>query len=680
MARVLIVHHKWDADVALPLAGRLRRCGLIPATHQAGEPGSPALQRPASVVIILWSGALAVDEAALRDAAMLASQRGARLLRIDDTEPPPEAFENKDLRMVSAYEPLCADDVLLRRLGLDQAARTQSPLVRVMAEPQRRRVGRRPGLWGAALGVLVLAILGLTMAWRENDDALAAATALAHAQDQVTRPALARDVLARLDALLESEDPLAIRAALQGLETAPEAARLRARADALEEAAWREAARTSDAAARLLAIEAFRASFPGSPRLTGVVATAVSEARDHIVTAQRDLGALGFAAGPANGVMRAETEEAVRAFQTEIALPATGLIDTAFLGALERALGERLEGGGAWSRSEAPGSSPRLRASQEGAGREENGRGTRHHGGSLQGRGGQGGDQRGDLVAAASSRSSPGARSARAAAGLPRPSPLPAFSVIQDCPSCPSLVVLPQGRGQVGDGSGRGEASARPVRLVALDYGLAMGRFEVTLAEWRACVADGACPALQSGNQAMAARAPVAGVSYEDAKLYLAWLQRRTGHGYRLPSEAEWELAARAGAIDTRASDPTEALCAYGNVADGASAFPDRDAVCRDGFPAERAPVGQFRPNAFGLYDMTGNVWEWTEDCWHRTYQRAPQSPAPWLRGCDTGDRVLRGGSYRTGPQHNRLSTRLPLAPDLQPADAGFRVVRPVAE
>jgi formylglycine-generating enzyme required for sulfatase activity len=689
MSRVLIVHHKWDADVADPLAERLRLSGHSPVLLVAGERSVVTPQDDHAPLLVIWSGALAVDEAALHQVAKLSARRKPVLLRIDDTEPPPDVIDSASVVTMGAYQAFQTHEAVFEALALRggrDLVRARVPLPRRLWEPSARV---RAGLGLAGLA-LVVCVVALTF-WNGRGQAASEGPAQSHSEPGRIDRILAQEAQAAIPSLLGSDDPLALRSALLALGATPESEPLRARLAVLEDAAWQEAEATADAAGRLLAIEDFRASFPGSPRMARVAEAAVREARDHILAAQRDLTALGFEAGPANGVMTPQTEAAVRSFQAEKALNPTGLVDAPLLRALQAARLASLETSAAFpaDRAAARGVSQRdvsqRDVSQRDVSQRDAFQGSVHQNSRIQNHRSQNGRPPGvqsapSLGQGAMARGAHGGspdlgRDRRLSQGAMTPNrtnPPQALSLIQDCPACPSLVVLPQGRGQIGDTGTEGEPSERPARVVIMDYGLAMGRFEVTQSEWNACVSDGGCPQRGETRSAAAGRMPVTGVSHEDAKLYLAWLQRQTGHGYRLPSEAEWEFAA--------ASDPSRDLCAFGNVADGASAFRDRDETCRDGFPAERAPVGQFRPNAYGLFDMRGNVWEWTEDCWHESYRGAPRSPAAWLRGCETRERVLRGGSYRTGPLHNRLSTRLPMESGMGPEDVGFRVVRPVAD
>ena len=148
-------------------------------------------------------------------------------------------------------------------------------------------------------------------------------------------------------------------------------------------------------------------------------------------------------------------------------------------------------------------------------------------------------------------------------------------------------------------------------------------------------------------------------VSWNDiTKEYLPWLSRKTGKTYRLLTEAEWEYAARAGSTTRyHFGDSERDLCMYGNVADlreGEEQGLD-DRHCRDGH-VNTAPVGSFQPNAFGLYDMHGNVWEWVQDCYF-SYSGAPSDGSAWTTG-DCSRRVVRGGSWNFSPRGLRSAIR----------------------
>ena len=172
---------------------------------------------------------------------------------------------------------------------------------------------------------------------------------------------------------------------------------------------------------------------------------------------------------------------------------------------------------------------------------------------------------------------------------------------------------------------------------------------------------------------------PVVCVNWEDAQAYVAWLSEETGEEYRLPSESEWEYAARAGTT-TRwhwGNDPDDG-CAYANGADGTAKrrFDGWTvADCTDGV-VWTSLVGAYRANAFGLHDMLGNVWEWVEDCWHDDYDGAPRDGSAWTRGGDCSRRGLRGGSWGNRPRDLRSAIRNWTGAENRYDDSGFRVAR----
>lgn len=157
---------------------------------------------------------------------------------------------------------------------------------------------------------------------------------------------------------------------------------------------------------------------------------------------------------------------------------------------------------------------------------------------------------------------------------------------------------------------GERSAAIGPRHVVKIDYVLAVGRFEVTFAEWDACVAAGGCRRRPDDSGWGRGRQPVINVSWADAQEYAIWLVRRTGKPYRLLTEAEWEYAARAGSA-VHYWWGNDAGHGEANCYDCGSRWDGRQA----------APVGRFSPNPFGLYDMHGNVLEWVEDCYHYGYR-----------------------------------------------------------
>ncbi|WP_411888102.1 formylglycine-generating enzyme family protein [Hydrocarboniphaga effusa] len=244
-----------------------------------------------------------------------------------------------------------------------------------------------------------------------------------------------------------------------------------------------------------------------------------------------------------------------------------------------------------------------------------------------------------------------------------------------DCAGAPVMVALPGGGFLMGNTLGTGSAYEKPPHDVQV-RGFAIARYEVTRSEWAACIRAGGCPALASeASDAL----PVTDVSWEQAQLYIRWLSQRTRHRYRLPTEAEWEYAARAGTVSQYSwGSDGENLCRYANGFDasGRRANPQWywGSECDDG-NAGAGRVGQFPPNAWGLHDMLGNVWEWVEDCWHSDYTDAPTDGSAWVEpGCPK--RVNRGGGWGNPASSLRITNR-----DGDPANGhgdglGFRVAR----
>jgi formylglycine-generating enzyme required for sulfatase activity len=257
--------------------------------------------------------------------------------------------------------------------------------------------------------------------------------------------------------------------------------------------------------------------------------------------------------------------------------------------------------------------------------------------------------------------------------------PLPRF---RDCALCPEMVVVPPGSFEMGASDDDPEAydDELPRRRVTIGYSFGIGVTEVTFAQWDVCVAHGGCRHRPDDRGWGRGDMPVMDVSWNDAQEYVAWQAAYTGYPYRLPSEAEWEYAARAGAGGPFfwAGDRNRG-CRYANMADASAAafYPDWETVaCDDGF-AHNAPVASFRPNAFGLHDVLGNVWEWVEDCWSPSYGGAPSDGSPVVSGA-CRERVLRGGAATGLPGEVRLSQRGANDPELRAVYNGLRVVVPL--
>ena len=280
--------------------------------------------------------------------------------------------------------------------------------------------------------------------------------------------------------------------------------------------------------------------------------------------------------------------------------------------------------------------------------------------------------------------------------------------VFKDCADCPEMVVIPAGRFVMGAQPGEEEREklpdsfrnrSQPQREVSVSS-FVMARNEVTVGQYRAFVTEtnrstsGGCfvwtgtkfetdlsKDWRSPGFTQTDSHPVACVSWEDATAYTQWLKQKTGKDYKLPTEAQWEYAARAGTTTSRFwGDDGNMSCTYANGADlkakadvpGASTW--TVANCDDRY-AYTAPVGFFRANAFGLHDMLGNVWEWTQDCWHENYVGAPNDSSAWTQG-DCSRRVLRGGSWFSLPQFLRSASRSGYTTAGRNNVVGFRVAR----
>ena len=166
----------------------------------------------------------------------------------------------------------------------------------------------------------------------------------------------------------------------------------------------------------------------------------------------------------------------------------------------------------------------------------------------------------------------------------------------------------------------------KPVHEVRIPQRFALAKYEVTFADWDRCVSAGGCNGYRPDDEGWGrGDHPAINVSWEDARSFAEWLSRETGERYRLPSESEWEYAARAGTVTKWFSgDDESGLCRYANHADASTEYSDRNTECSDGFGRRTAPVGTFEANAFGLNSMHGNVSEWVEDCWNDGYRGAP--------------------------------------------------------
>jgi formylglycine-generating enzyme required for sulfatase activity len=252
----------------------------------------------------------------------------------------------------------------------------------------------------------------------------------------------------------------------------------------------------------------------------------------------------------------------------------------------------------------------------------------------------------------------------------------------------PELVLLPTGRFQMGSpeherkiAMGAGSqpgwlARELPQHWVGIEKPIAMGRYPVTVGEWRVFVAStGWRPSGETDwdapGFAQTDRHPVVGVNWFDAIRYVRWLSEATGKSYRLPSEAEWEYACRAG---------TKTAFSFGDTISTELANYDGNFTYNGGprgdYRRGTTPVGIFPANPWGLFDMHGNVWEWVQDVVHDNYEGAPLDGSAWEEGGDQARRILRGGSWLYNPRYLRSALRNGFSAALSNDIVGFRIVR----
>lgn len=276
--------------------------------------------------------------------------------------------------------------------------------------------------------------------------------------------------------------------------------------------------------------------------------------------------------------------------------------------------------------------------------------------------------------------------------------------LIVDCSDCPEMMVIPAGSFQMGSPATEVKRSNDESPLHSVNVRrFALGKTEVTFAQWDACVTDGGCNGYRPKDEGWGrGERPVIYVSWDDAQAYVQWLSRKTGKTYRLPSEAEWEYAARAGSktpfnnncnheynppLTTSLSNPLLSASLLCEVVDGWCIHTDeanyngdyvysRCLLATTGvYRHQTLPVGSFAANAFGLLDMRGNVWEWVEDCYHDSYSGAPSDGSAWVSG-ECKSRVLRGGSWVSYPWGLRAAIRGRNLFTNRNSDLGFRAAR----
>jgi formylglycine-generating enzyme required for sulfatase activity len=271
---------------------------------------------------------------------------------------------------------------------------------------------------------------------------------------------------------------------------------------------------------------------------------------------------------------------------------------------------------------------------------------------------------------------------------------LKAKDPFRECADCPEMVVVPAGSFAMGspDGEKDRNKDEGPQHVVTVGKPFAAGKLHVTVDQFAVFVretgykASTTCLKWASGGSrdgswrdpgfAQDGTHPVVCVSWDDATAYVGWLAKKTGKPYRLLTEAEFEYAAR-GRTSPGAyprfwfGDNEKDLCRYGNFWDQKAGV--KDAPCNDGFD-RTSPAGHYAANAFGLYDMAGNAWQWTEDCYHDSYAGAPADGSAWTTGACNSGRVVRGGSWVSGPRYLRAAQRDGGTVGIY--DVGFRLAR----
>ncbi len=260
--------------------------------------------------------------------------------------------------------------------------------------------------------------------------------------------------------------------------------------------------------------------------------------------------------------------------------------------------------------------------------------------------------------------------------------PCLAAETFRDCSQCPEMTVIPAGTFKMGSPQAELSGNESPQHAVTIRKPFAVGVYNITFDEWDACVIDGGCEGNSPSSQEWGrGKRPVINISWYDAQLYVQWLNARikdsvqssaaaqsgstTAAGpYRLLTEAEWEYAARAGTTT-----------AYYWGEDRKKGMANCDGCGSEWDNKQTAPVGSFPPNPFGLYDMAGNVLQWTEDCYHENYNGAPADGSAWRgRICDA--RMMRGGSWFNSTYYIRSSQRFIVSPHFRANNAGFRVAK----
>jgi len=250
-------------------------------------------------------------------------------------------------------------------------------------------------------------------------------------------------------------------------------------------------------------------------------------------------------------------------------------------------------------------------------------------------------------------------------------------NMLSPSPSNMNMVTINPGQSILGSPpyEQKRDNSEGPLQPVSIGYSFEVGKFEVTFAEWDKCVAGGGCAGHRpkDGNWGRGKR-PVINVSWNDTQKYIKWLNRKTGLKYRLLSEAEWEYIARAGSNTPFATG--------GMITTQQANFNGQESYAGSplgNYRRKTVPVGSFGANAYGLHDLHGNVWEWTQDCWSPNHSGNRRDGSPTEKS-NCKHRVMKGGSWVNKPDDIRIAQRQQYVPDYRYDDYGFRIARTLSK
>ena len=263
---------------------------------------------------------------------------------------------------------------------------------------------------------------------------------------------------------------------------------------------------------------------------------------------------------------------------------------------------------------------------------------------------------------------------------------------LKDCDFCPEMVKVEPGKFTMGSSlEESGHTDEKPQREVNINYGFAVSKYEITYNVWDLCQNDGACPKSDDAGFGRD-NYPVINISWNDANTFISWLNQKSNQKYRLLTEAEFEYVARGGTTDIWywgppsrpevASQGSKDGCKFANLHDEDSKdvhfmYVWANHPCRDGYP-ENAPVGQFKENPFGLFDILGNVREWVQDCHKEGYDGAPVDGSVRKHDGNCEARVVRGGGWMDGPYTARAAYRYSEKEDMKNTMTGFRIAREI--